>query len=96
LNLIIGIGSEREEGRGMVIKGALTMRNPRDEDPSIERMGAKAVRADEALLKAAMVIDLTPHIREYLSDTDPKALAQLEQAIDLAEGKTFGNTVEAV
>ena len=68
----------------MVIKGALTMRNPPDEDPSIERMAAKAVRPDEALLKAAMVIDLTPHIRRYLAENDPKALEQLEKAIGLA------------
>jgi hypothetical protein len=37
------------------------------------------------MLDAMRVIQLTPHIRAYLQQHDPKALEQLEAAIDAAK-----------
>jgi len=44
--------------------------------------------ASRQLLAACRVMVLTPETREYLSEHDPKALEQLENAIKLAEGET--------
>ena len=50
----------------------------RDEE---ERLRRDVGGADSPLLAAAKVIQLTPHINEYLERTDPMALKQLREAI---------------
>lgn len=48
------------------------------------------------LYRAAMVCVLTPHIRAYLEQHDPKALAQLRAACGLVSPPTFDVAPETV